>query len=98
MGSRTTRGQLADLPDAKERGRAVIVHHDVAEVFVREGYVSGLRILDPNAASEIRRQFDALEAVEGRERCQIGLLDRHFDQRFVWDLAVHPVILDSIEA
>ena len=46
----------------------------------------------------IRREFDTLEGREGRERCQIGLLDRHFDDRFVWDLATHPRILDCLEA
>src|SRR5262245_6772923 len=70
----------------------------LADAFERDGYVCGLRVIDPVGADAIRRQFDALEAIEGRERCQIGLLDRQFDQRFVWELATHPVILDSIEA
>ena len=70
----------------------------VASRFETEGYVSGIRVLEPSEADEIRRQFNALEAIEGRERCQIGLLDRHFDQRFVWELASHPAILDAVEA
>jgi non-heme Fe2+,alpha-ketoglutarate-dependent halogenase len=67
-------------------------------VFERQGFVAGIPILDAPDADAVRRQFDALEAVEGREKCQIGLLDRHFDQRFVWELATHPRILDSLEA
>jgi non-haem Fe2+, alpha-ketoglutarate-dependent halogenase len=70
----------------------------LAARFEVDGYASGLRVVDGSAAAEIRRCFDSLEAVEGRERCQIGLLDRHFDQRFVWELATHPAILDSVEA
>jgi non-haem Fe2+, alpha-ketoglutarate-dependent halogenase len=69
-----------------------------ARAFEREGYLSGMRVCDQAAADRIRRQFDALEAAEGRERCQIGLLDRHFDQRFVWELATHPTILDCVAA
>ncbi len=67
-------------------------------VFEREGYLGGLSILSPPAAGQVRRAFDALEAAEGRERCRIGLLDRHFDRRFVWDLATHPAILDHVAA
>src|SRR5437868_6081910 len=66
--------------------------------FEANGYVTGIRVLDSHVADAVRRQFDALEATEGRERCQIGLLDRHFDQRFVWELATHLAVLDSVEA
>jgi ectoine hydroxylase-related dioxygenase (phytanoyl-CoA dioxygenase family) len=67
-------------------------------VFERQGFVNGIPILDALEADGVRRQFDALEEAEGREKCQIGLLDRHFDQRFVWELATHPRILASLEA
>src|SRR5947209_3716262 len=70
----------------------------LAGAFEVNGYVSGLRVLESAEADEVRRQFDALEVAEGRERCQIGLLDRHFDQRFVWELATHPAVLDSVAA
>jgi ectoine hydroxylase-related dioxygenase (phytanoyl-CoA dioxygenase family) len=68
------------------------------DTFERQGFVSGIPILNPAEANAVREQFNALEAQEGREKCQIGLLDRHFDQRFVWELATHPRILDAIEA
>lgn len=70
----------------------------LAGAFEREGYVTGIPILDRPDADRVRGQFDALEAAEGREKCQIGLLDRHLDQRFVWDMAVHPAVLDAVEA
>src|SRR5271165_5811840 len=62
------------------------------------GFLAPIRILDDVEAAHIRDQFDALEALEGREKAQIGLLDRHFDQRFIWQLATHPKILDCAEA
>jgi ectoine hydroxylase-related dioxygenase (phytanoyl-CoA dioxygenase family) len=70
----------------------------IAETFERQGFASGIPILGPRETGAVREQFEALEAVEGRERCQIGLLDRHFDQRFVWEMATHPRILDCLEA
>jgi hypothetical protein len=66
--------------------------------FAEYGFVSPLRIHDAAEVDRVRQQFDALEAAEGREKCQIGLLDRHFDQRFVWNLATDPAILDAVEA
>ncbi len=66
--------------------------------FDADGFLSPIRVLDPTAADAVRLQFDALEAAEGREKCQIGLLDRHFDQRFVWELASHPAVLESVAA
>jgi len=71
---------------------------DLAGVFARDGFVSGIRVCDEAEAARVRAAYDALEAVEGREKCQIGLLDRHLDQRFVWDLATSPAVLDVVEA
>src|SRR5438034_6310695 len=76
----------------------MVAAESLAKAFAENGCVSGLRVLDSAAADEVRRQFDALEAAEGRERCQIGLLDRHFEQRFVWELATLPAILDCVAA
>ncbi|MCC2670587.1 MAG: hypothetical protein K0Q72_3058, partial [Armatimonadetes bacterium] len=47
----------------------------LAAAFARDGYVSGIRVADEAQAVWTRAEFDALEAVEGREKCQIGLLD-----------------------
>ena len=67
--------------------------------FYREnGYLAGLRVADEAQAAEYRRRFDALEAAEGREKTRIGLLDRHFDEPFIWELATNPAILDAVEA
>src|SRR5712692_7049926 len=74
----------------------MVLADSLAVSFEAEGYVNGLRVLESAGADEVRRQFDALEAAEGRERCRIGLLDRHFDQRFVWELATHPAVLECV--
>lgn len=70
---------------------------DPAE-FDRFGFLAPIPVHGAPEAARVRAAFDALEAVEGREKCQIGLLDRHFDQPFVWELATHPAILDAVEA
>jgi non-heme Fe2+,alpha-ketoglutarate-dependent halogenase len=69
-----------------------------AEQFERDGFLAGIRVQDAAGANRTRAAFDALEAAEGRERSQIGLVDRHFDQPFVRELSTHPVVLDAIEA
>ena len=61
------------------------------------GFVSGIPIEDEAGALHYQNQFDTLEAKEGREQCQIGMLDRHFDLEFIWKLATHPKILECIE-
>jgi non-haem Fe2+, alpha-ketoglutarate-dependent halogenase len=70
----------------------------LSETFERDGYLTGIRIASPEEIDRIRGQFDALEACEGRERSQIGLVDRHFDQPFIWEIAIRPAILDVVEA
>ena len=70
----------------------------LASQFERDGFVSGIRVLDTSGADRVRASFDGLEGAEGRDRAQIGFVDRHFDQQFVWSLAAHPAILDAVEA
>src|SRR5687767_1148333 len=70
----------------------------LASQFSREGFAAPLRIHDPDTAARVRARFDALEAAEGRDAAQIRLIDRHFDQRFVWELATHPAVLDAVQA
>ena len=55
-----------------------------------EGFVLGIPIENEAGALCYKRQFDALEAKEGREKCRTGMLDRHFDLEFIWQLATHP--------
>ena len=69
-----------------------------AEAYRTNGYLTGLTILGEADATVVRKQFDVLEAEVGRERAAIGLLDRHFDQRFIWHLATRKQVLDCVES
>ena len=68
------------------------------KAFESEGYLSGIRVVDEDRARRYQNLFDELEAREGRDKCQIKLIDRHFDQEFVWKIATNPVILDCMQA
>ena len=68
------------------------------EEYRQNGLLTGVRILDSSGTDEFRRRFDALEQEEGPEETAIGLVNRHLDVEFIWELAVHPSILDAVEA
>ena len=65
-------------------------------VYRAQGFLSGIPIAEEAEAGRYRRLFDALEEKEGREKTRIGLVDRHFEEPFIWELATHPKILDGI--
>ncbi len=66
--------------------------------YERNGYLSGIQVMKESEVQYFRNSFDELEVKEGREKAQIGLIDRHFDQKFIWEIATHPLILDSVSA
>ena len=66
--------------------------------YQKEGYLTGIRIAERQKALAYRLEYDDLEGDIGKEKCEIGLIDWHFEQEFIWELAVHPKILDVIEA
>ena len=68
------------------------------QAYEQDGYLSGIRVMTEKEVKYYRESFDALEAKEGREKVQIGLFERHLDQRFIWKIATHPNILDSVTA
>ncbi len=67
------------------------------EAYRTTGYLSPVRIAAKAEADQIRLQFDQLESEVGREKAEIGLLDRHFDQPFIWELATRSAVLDRVE-
>lgn len=69
-----------------------------AETYNRDGYLTNIPIMDLAQADHVRQQFDALEAKVGRETAEIGLIDYHYQEKFIWDLATNPQILDQVEA
>jgi hypothetical protein len=68
------------------------------QTYREDGYLSGIQVMTENEVSYYRDSFNALEANEGREKSRIGLFERHLDQQFIWEIATHSKILDSVEA
>ncbi len=64
-----------------------MLNQDQISNYHKDGYLSGVSILNEVEAGHYREQFDALEKREGHEKCQIGLQSRHFEERFIWELA-----------
>ena len=62
-----------------------------------QGYLTGLDVLTDTEVRHYRSLFDELESREGKSNAQIGLIDRHFKEKFVWELAIHPVILKHVQ-
>ena len=69
-----------------------------SEAFKTDGFLTGITVLSPEEVRQNRGYFDELESKVGREKCQVGLLDPHFTERFVWDLATYPQILDCMQS
>ncbi len=68
------------------------------EAYRSEGYIGAIDVVDGPQVGGYREAFDDLEARVGKETAQIGLIDLHFEEEFIWQLATHPTILDAIEA
>jgi non-haem Fe2+, alpha-ketoglutarate-dependent halogenase len=62
-----------------------------------QGYLTSLDVLTDTEVRHHRSLFDELESREGKSNAQIGLIDRHFKERFVWELATHPAILKRVQ-
>ena len=58
----------------------------------------GIRVADPDQARHSRQCFNQLEKELGRETCALGLIGRHFDVPFIWEMATRPSLLDAIES
>jgi ectoine hydroxylase-related dioxygenase (phytanoyl-CoA dioxygenase family) len=67
------------------------------DAYKREGFIGTIDVIDEPQITSYRRAFDDLEARVDKETAQIGLIDHHFEEKFIWELATHPTILDSIE-
>ncbi len=69
----------------------------LAQGYQKNGFLTGLHVADDTEVTHYRQQYNILEAEIGKETCEIGLIDRHFDVPFIWKLATHPKILEVIE-
>ena len=66
------------------------------ENYRHNGFLSGIPVVKAEEARHNRECFDKLEAIEGREKSQIGLGDVHLDHLFVWEIVTNPKILDCV--
>ena len=70
----------------------------MAERYEAQGFLTQVDVFSEREIGRFRMSFDALEAREGKEKCQIGLQGRHFDEVFIWQLATDARILDVMQA
>ncbi|MBV7331498.1 phytanoyl-CoA dioxygenase family protein [Chloroflexi bacterium TSY] len=74
------------------------ITHQQAEQYKKEGFLSPISVIDYTEAERYRQRFDQLETKVDKKTAQIGLIDYHFQEKFIWELATHPRILDAVEA
>ena len=67
------------------------------ENYRKDGFLTSIPVADTTEATRYQNAYDVLEAEIGKEKCEIGLIDWHFDRQFIWELAIHPKIVDVIE-
>lgn len=68
------------------------------ETYEEQGFVSPVDVFTDAEIQAYRDAFDALEKREGKEKCQVGLQARHFDEEFIWNLATDKRVLDVMQA
>jgi non-haem Fe2+, alpha-ketoglutarate-dependent halogenase len=64
----------------------------------QQGFISSLKVLDPEMAREFAASFDQMLVHEGIDLVAPGfrLHDRHLDQDFIWEVATDPGLLDVV--
>src|SRR5205814_8774584 len=73
------------------------------EEYRKVGFLSGIPIANHSETEYYRRSYEELEAREGKQSLQHTedqerfRNNRHFDQRFVWEIATHPKVLECVE-
>jgi len=73
-------------------------NEQLSAAYQKDGFLTGIRVADETAAKHYHDAYNALEAEVGAEKCEIGLIDWHFEHQFIWELATHPKIVDVIES
>ncbi len=68
------------------------------DTYEDQGFLTGLTVFSEAEITGFRRAFDALEKREGKEKCQIGIVGRHFEEEFIWQLATDARVVDAIQA
>lgn len=73
------------------------VREDLESAYERDGCITGIDLYPDDEIAAFRAEFDRLEDQEGKEICQIGLVGWHTRERFIWDMAADPRLLDLME-
>ncbi len=73
-----------------------IENASLAEEYAERGLVSPIDIFSSDEIAIYRAKFDELENKLGKEKCQIGLIDWHLKEQFVWDLATAPKLIETM--
>ena len=74
------------------------VVESLVETYEDRGFLTKVDVFSESEIDRFRVCFDALVTREGKEKCQIGLQARHFDEEFIWQLATDGRILDVMQA
>lgn len=67
-----------------------------AASYDKEGFVGGIDIFSAEEIAVYRSKFDELEERLGKETTAIGLVSRHFEYEFIWQLASDERIVSAI--
>ncbi|CAG5118544.1 unnamed protein product [Candidula unifasciata] len=70
----------------------------LAEVFDKNGYVSGLDVLNEKEVVELRANFDKVQDDIGEENATYSLHNKHLTDDWVLRLATHPNMLRPLKA
>ncbi len=64
------------------------------ESYQKQGYLTGIEVLNAQELAKCRATFNELEAQHGEEASAISLAGKHKELKWIWDLAVHPKVLE----
>ena len=70
----------------------------VKPTYEEQGFASPVDVFSDSEIGFYRDAFNALEEREGKEKCQVGLQSRHFEEEFIWQLATDKRVVDVIQA
>ena len=68
----------------------------MAAEYSEKGIVSPVDVFSSDEITAYRAKFDELEQRMGKEKCQIGLIDFHFKESFVWEMATAPKLIETM--
>lgn len=74
-----------------------IIDTNQKERFLRDGYLSPLTIMTPAEAAACRTRLEVIEARSHGRLSGIARTKPHLLMPFLWDIVMHPRILDAVE-